>query len=100
MKWIDKEVPMFHKDRKDVEEHTKRNEREILASQTCGCLTCAATFAPEEVTKWQDEVDDAEHPERHVDRTGICPHCGDALILGDRSGYEISNTFLEAMRNR
>ena len=57
-------------------------------------------FAPEEVTKWQEEIDDVEHPERHTDRTGICPHCGDALILGDGSGYKITDTFLEAMRMR
>lgn len=91
---------MFHHDRKKVEGHTKNNEQEILASETCGCLSCAATFKPEEVTGWQEAVEDAEHPERHVDRTGICPHCGDALILGDRSGYQITDTFLDAMRVR
>jgi hypothetical protein len=92
---------MFHKDRKKVEEHTKNNEQEILASETCGCLGCMATFAPEEVTTWQEGgVDDAEHPERHVDRTAICPHCGDAFIVGDKSGYKISNAFLDAMRMR
>ena len=91
---------MFHRDRKKVEEHTRNNEQEILASETCGCLSCTATFAPDEVTKWEEEVDDSEHPERHHHRTGICPHCGDALILGDRSGYKITDTFLESMRMR
>jgi hypothetical protein len=41
-----------------------------------------------------------EHPERHADRTGICPHCGDALIVGDNSGYKITPAFLDAMRMR
>jgi len=91
---------MFHKDRSEVESHTKHNEQEILASDTCGCLSCATTFKPEEVTAWQDAVDDFEHPERHIDRTGICPHCGDALILGDYSGYKVTPMFLEAMRMR
>ncbi len=91
---------MFHRDREKVEKHTKHNEQEILASETCGCLNCTATFKPEEVTAWQEEVDDVEHPERHVDRTAICPHCGDTLIVGDRSGYQISKTFLDAMRIR
>jgi hypothetical protein len=88
---------MFHKDRSKVEEHTKRNEQEILASETCGCLSCSATLAPEEVTQWNDEID-ADHPERHVDRTAICPHCGDALLVGDKSGYHITGAFLDAMR--
>jgi hypothetical protein len=90
---------MFHKDRAKVEQHTKNNEQEILASETCGCLGCTATFAPEEVTTWNEDVD-PDHPERHVDRTAICPHCGDAFIVGDRSGYKISRAFLDAMRMR
>jgi hypothetical protein len=91
---------MFHKDRGKIEEHTKHNEQEILASETCGCLGCTATFKPEDVEDWSEELLDPDHPERHVDRTGICPHCGDALILGDRSGYQITDTFLESMRIR
>jgi hypothetical protein len=90
---------MFHKDRKQVEEHTKHNEQEILQSDTCGCLGCMATFSPDEVTDWRDTAD-PEHPERQMDRTAICPHCGDAMILGDHSGYQITDTFLEAMRMR
>jgi hypothetical protein len=91
---------MFHHDRKKVEEHTKHNEREILASETCGCISCSAMFKPEEVTAWQDAVEDAEHPERHVDRTAMCPHCGDAFVLGDNSGYKITPAYLDAMRMR
>jgi hypothetical protein len=91
---------MFRWGRDKVEEHTRHNEQEILSSGTCGCLSCTATFKPEEVTAWKEEVEAAEHPERHEDRTGICPHCGDALIIGDRSGYEVNKTFLEAMRMR
>ena len=90
---------MFHKDRKKVEEHTKHNEQEVLESNTCGCLGCMATLTPDEVTEWKDETA-VEHPEKQVDRTAICPHCGDALIIGDRSGYQISDTFLESMRMR
>ena len=32
-----------------------------------------ATFKPEEVTAWQDAVDEAEHPEHQVDRTPSAP---------------------------
>ena len=35
-----------------------------------------------------------------VDRTAICPHCGEALLIGDHGEYEITDTFLEAMRSR
>jgi hypothetical protein len=90
---------MWHRDRKKVEEHTKHNQEEVLASNTCGCLGCLTTLKPEEITEWADESD-TDHPEKQVDRTAICPHCGDALIIGDRSGNQISDTFLETMRMR
>jgi hypothetical protein len=90
---------MFRKDRKKVEEHTKHNEEEILASSACGCLGCLTTLTPDAITEWAEEAD-ADHPEKRVDRTAICPHCGDALIIGDHSGYQISDTFLETMRMR
>jgi len=91
---------MFHKaDRRDVQKHTRHNREEILASNTCGCIGCLSTFTPAEITEWTDEVD-RDHPENEVDRTAICPHCGDELIIGDRSGHKITPLFLEAMRMR
>ncbi len=80
---------MFHKDHKKIEEHTKNNEREILASDVCGCLSCQATFKPDEVIAWQEAVEEAEHPEHHIDRTGNLsplrrhPHPGRQLRLQD-----------------
>jgi hypothetical protein len=90
---------MFRTDRKKVEEHTKHNGQEILASDTCGCLGCTAILGPEEVIEWTGEID-GDHPEKKADRTAICPHCGDPLIIGDHSGYQITDTFLETMRVR
>jgi hypothetical protein len=66
---------MFPGDREKVGQHTKGNEQEILASDVCGCLGCMATLKPDEVTEWIYEAG-ADHPEKMVDRTAICPHCG------------------------
>jgi len=90
---------MFHKDREKVEEHTKHNEQEVLDSDTCGCLGCMAMLTPDQVTEWTDEADKG-HPEDKIDRTAVCPHCGDTMIIGDRSGYQISDAFLDSMRMR
>jgi hypothetical protein len=86
-------------DRREIEKHTKHNQGEVSASDTCGCLTCLSTFAPEKIKEWIDE-DDPELPQDAVDRTAVCPHCGEAMIIGDSSGHQISRTFLEAMRMR
>jgi len=91
---------MFRKkDPEEVREHTKHNREEVLSSQTCGCLGCLATFGPTEIEEWTDEVD-RDNPEAPVDWTAICPHCGEAMVLGDRSGHEVTAAFLEAMRMR
>jgi hypothetical protein len=58
-----------------------------------------ATLKPDEVTEWTERAD-PDHPEKMVDRTAICPHCGEALIIGDHSGCQITDTFLEAQRMR
>jgi hypothetical protein len=85
--------------RENVLQHSRNNEEEILASTTCGCLACRSTLSPDEIQDWKDEVEAVESGGR-VDRTAICPHCGEALIIGDKSGHQITPTFLEMMRMR
>jgi hypothetical protein len=77
--------------------YTKCNEDEVLKSETCGCLGCCAIFPAGEVVQWINQPD-AKHYENRIDRTAICPHCGDAMILGDYGGYKITPLFLEALR--
>jgi hypothetical protein len=86
---------VFHK-KEDVLKHTKRNREELLASEKCGCLGCCSIFPPADIREWADEPEG--HVGKKVDRTAICPHCGDALLIGDKGGYEITQTFLEALR--
>jgi len=86
-------------DRDEVKKHTKHNQQEVLASGTCGCLACLSTFGPADIREWTDQ-DDRDHSQKQADRTAICPHCGDAMIIGDSSGHQISPAFLEAMRMR
>ncbi len=86
-------------DREDVLKHTQQNHEEILASNTCGCIGCLSTFTPAEITEWTEQAD-KDHPESKQDRTAVCPHCGDTLLIGDRSGHQITPLFLDAMRMR
>lgn len=87
-----------NKKRQELLKHTRNNHDEVLQSGRCGCLGCCGIFPAEEVAEWVDEPE-GEHPGK-IDRTAICPHCGDALIIGDKGGYEITPSFLEAMRMR
>jgi len=81
-----------------IRKHTEHNEQEVVSSDMCGCLGCMATCKPDQIIDWKQ---DPRRRARGVqDRTAVCPHCGDTLIIGDRSGYQISSAFLEAMRLR
>jgi hypothetical protein len=89
---------MFSHKKEDVLKHTKGNREELLASESCACLGCCSTFPAHEIREWTDDIDGV--PGKAVDRTAVCPHCGEALLIGDHGEYEITDAFLEAMRRR
>jgi hypothetical protein len=106
-----------HKDRERVLEHTKRNEAELKASETCGCVACGQVFPSGQVRKWIDidEMDGqrAQTPDpevgasfmdpaegNQVHRTAICPHCGESMLIGDKGGFEVTPEFIEFLRIR
>lgn len=68
--------------------HSIRHREEIQESSLCGCFFCLETFPPQEIVDW---IDDGE--------CALCPKCGIDSVIGDRSGFPIEKTFLEAMRS-
>ena len=52
--------------------HTIENKKQVLASQTCRCANCLATFSGAEVTEFTDKG-----------KTAICPKCGVEAVLPD-----------------
>ena len=70
--------------------HSISNRVSILASTVCGCFYCLNTFAPGEIREWLDEGGEEM-------ATAICPVCGIDSLLGDKSGFDISESFLKAM---
>jgi hypothetical protein len=69
--------------------HSIRHRQEILASYHCGCFYCVTTFEPTEIHEWADNQ-----------QTALCPNCGIDSVIGDSSGYNISERdFLTQMHN-
>ena len=61
------------------------NREEILRSDLCGCIGCAATFLPLEISKWWDDG-----------ATACCPRCGmTSVVVGSASGLAIDSEMLE-----
>jgi len=59
----------------------------LQKSTVCGCFYCLKIYSPDEINEWTDSEED----------TAICPHCGIDSVLGDASGYDISEEFMSEM---
>jgi hypothetical protein len=64
----------------------------IERSQLCGCFYCLKTFLSAEIKRWITEPSGAS--------TALCPKCGIDSVIGDASGYELTEQFLSAMHHR
>lgn len=76
---------MTKSDYKKAHEHSYKNRQEILASAQCGCFFCLAVYPPSEVNDWNFE--NAEG----IGHTAICPKCGIDSVIGDLSGYPVTD---------
>ena len=64
---------------------------EIEASAHCGCFYCRRIFSATEIADWTDEKEPKDQ------QTALCPYCGIDSVIGDASGFEITDAFLKAM---
>lgn len=63
-----------------------KNRESIEKSQTCACFYCGSVFSPSMIEEWTDG-----------EQTAICPHCGIDSVLGDYSGYPMTEEFLNEL---
>ena len=68
--------------------HSIRHRPEVEASRLAGCFYCRAIYPPAEITEWVDDV---------TGETAICPRCGIDSVIGDASGYPVTDDFLTRM---
>jgi len=84
-------------DKQDVvvaHRHCIRNRAELERSTTSGCFYCLEVYPTAEVWEWIRETQ--EDQER---LTAMCPKCGIDAVIGDASGYLVTDrNFLERMR--
>ena len=67
-----------------------RNQEQIERSKQCGCFSCCHIFPASEVTDYVSR----EEP------TAICPYCHIDSVIGDASGYPVTEEFMEKMNKR
>lgn len=66
-----------------------RNRAVIERSHRCGCFCCCSMFEAASVDEW---VDNGE--------TALCPRCGVDAVIGDASGFGLSEDLLKKMNGR
>ena len=77
---IEKEIIEAH-------DHCDCNKDELMESSVCGCFFCLNIFSPKEIKEWTP-----------LAPTALCPHCGIDAVIGDKSGYPITEEFLGKMK--
>lgn len=90
-------IRTFHITRLSMDAHkahrySSNHKPELENDSICGCFYCGRIFNPSEIEEWIV----ADNP---CDRRGtaICPHCGIDSVIGESSGYPITDEFLSAM---
>jgi len=74
--------------------HCIRNRAELERSRASGCFYCLETYPVAEIWEWI-----RERPEDQEKLTAMCPKCGIDAVIGDASGYPLTDArFLERMR--
>jgi len=73
-------------------DHSSGHRKEIERSDSCGCFYCLAIFPPQEIEEWIDEVGGTPV-------TALCPKCGVDSVIGDKSGFPITQAFLGTMHS-
>jgi hypothetical protein len=87
-----KRVAAFPPDIQAAHAHSSNHRAEVASSNLCGCFYCCATFLPGEILDWVDEDPQGQG------RTALCPRCGIDSVIGDQSGFPISEEFLSLMK--
>ena len=88
----EKRMARFPADVQAAHEHSSNHRAEVMSSARCGCFYCCATFSPSDIAEWVDEAPGGEG------QTALCPKCGIDSVIGDRSGFDISEQLLTTMR--
>ena len=63
------------------------NRKQLEQSSVCGCFYCGKIFNPNEITEWIPEKSG----------TALCPYCGIDSVIGEASGFQITEQLLKEM---
>jgi len=63
---------------------------QLEQDSVCGCFYCLSIFSPKEICEWIRFDGDRSD-------TAFCPNCGIDSVIGESSGFPVTEEFLRAM---
>lgn len=80
---------------KYIEAHRfSNNHMEALKKdKVCGCFYCLKIFDPKQINEWLIDDNDCDRY-----GTAICPYCLTDTVIGESSGFPITEEFLSGMK--
>lgn len=81
-----------------IEAHKFSNNHmeQLKKDKKCGCFYCLKIFSPLEIEDWLISEDDNNMCDRYG--TAVCPYCSVDSVIGESSGYPITQEFLSKMK--
>lgn len=71
---------------------SNNHKPELEKDSICGCFCCGKIFSPSEIEEWIIVNNPCDKR-----GTAICPHCSVDSVIGESSGYPITDEFMKAM---
>ena len=69
--------------------------KQLKADKVCGCVFCGKIYSPSEIENWLISDNDCDR-----EGTAFCPYCGIDCVIGESSGYPITEEFLYEMHQQ
>jgi RimJ/RimL family protein N-acetyltransferase len=85
-------ISMLSMDARDAHRFSNNHKAQLEKDSICGCFCCKKIFDPVEIDDWIIEDNPCDHC-----GTAVCPYCSIDSIIGESSGYPITDEFMSAM---
>jgi len=72
----------------DAHRFSFNHKKQLRKDKTCGCFYCLTIFNPKEIKSWIKDPSG----------TALCPYCGIDSVIGESSGYPMTENFLKKMK--
>lgn len=77
------------KDAIEAHKFSINHKKELRKDSICGCFYCLNIFSPTEIVSWIPDKSG----------TAVCPYCNVDSVIGESSGYPITEAFLKEMKD-